>query len=84
MKEPTNSQLYEKLGKIETTVSDIHTQVKKTNGRVTALERWREKLDIIELYKKEAGGAIDWNKIIIAALGIITTMAAIISYLVQR
>lgn len=57
--EPTNSEIMEKLGRIEATVAvqlkDILEQVKKTNGRVTLLEKWKEKLDIIDVYKKENG-----------------------------
>jgi len=90
--EPTNSEIMEKLGKIEATVAvqlkDILEQVKKTNGRVTTLERWKEKLDIIDVYKKENGTVlvpkeIDWQKIILATLGILGTAVAAIAYLAK-
>lgn len=90
--EPTNSEIMEKLGKIEATVAvqlkDILEQVKKTNGRVTLLEKWKEKLDIIDVYKKENGTVlvpkeIDWQKIILATLGILGTAVAAIAYLAK-
>jgi hypothetical protein len=90
--EPTNFDLYEKLGKIEARfegkLTDIYEQVKKTNGRVTKLEKWKEKLDIIEIYKKENGAVlvpkeIDWQKIILATLGILGTAVAAIAYLAK-
>jgi hypothetical protein len=90
--EPTNSEIMEKLGKIEATVAvqlkDILEQVKRTNGRVTMLEKWKEKLDIIDVYKKENGTVlvpkeIDWQKIILATLGILGTAVAAIAYLAK-
>jgi hypothetical protein len=90
--EPTNSEIMEKLGRIEATVAvqlkDILEQVKKTNGRVTLLEKWKEKLDIIDVYKKENGTIlvpkeIDWQKIVLATLGILGTAVAAIAYLAK-
>lgn len=90
--EPTNSEIMEKLGKIEATVAvqlkDILEQVKKTNGRVTLLEKWKEKLDIIDVYKKENGTIlvpkeVDWQKIILTTLGILGTAVAAITYLAK-
>ena len=96
-KEPTNSAIMEKLGKLEGTLNarmnsaDLRSdaileQVKYTNGRVTKLERWKEKLDVIADYKKENGEGksltVDWQKIILYALGLVGTSLAIISYLV--
>jgi len=90
--EPTNSEIMEKLGRIEATVAvqlkDILEQVKKTNGRVTLLEKWKEKLDIIDVYKKENGTVlvpkeIDWQKIILTTLGILGTAVAAIAYLAK-
>jgi hypothetical protein len=90
--EPTNSEIMEKLGRIEATVAvqlkDILEQVKKTNGRVTLLEKWKEKLDIIDVYKKENGSIlvpkeIDWQKIILTTLGILGTAVAAIAYLAK-
>jgi hypothetical protein len=90
--EPTNSEIMEKLGRIEATVAvqlkDILEQVKKTNGRVTLLEKWKEKLDIIDVYKKENGTIlvpkeVDWQKIILATLGILGTAVAAIAYLAK-
>jgi len=92
-KEPTNSDLYEKLGRMEATfdvrLNDILKQVKKTNGRVTVLEKWKDRLDIIEVYKKENGTTVlpkevDWQKIVMYALGLLGTALAVIGYLAQR
>lgn len=88
-KEPTNADLYEKLGTMEERLADIFKQVKRTNGRVTVLERWKDKLDIIEIYKKESGTTllpkeVDWQKIVMYALGLLGTALAVIGYLAQR
>jgi hypothetical protein len=91
-KEPTNADLYERLGKMEANTNaqleSILNQVKKTNGRVTRLEKWKERLDIIEIYKKENGAIIvpkevDWQKLLLYALGLVGTALAIISYMAQ-
>lgn len=92
-KEPTNFDLYEKLGSIEAAfdirLKDILDQVRKTNGRVTRLEKWKERLDIIEVYKKENGvivvpKEIDWQKIVMYALGLVGTALAIILYMAGK
>lgn len=51
-KNPTNLDLYKLLGQIEEKVEQVHDQIKKTNGRVGTLEKWRDRLDIIDEYKK--------------------------------
>jgi hypothetical protein len=88
-KEPTNADLYERLGRMEASTSErldsILEQVKKTNGRVTRLEKWKERLDIIEVYKKENGAIIvpkevDWQKLMLYSLGLVGTALAVISY----
>lgn len=86
-KEPTNADLYEKLGAMEERLADILKQVKRTNGRVTVLEKWKDKLDIIDGYKKENGAVvpiIDWQKILLYALGLLGTALAIISYMAGK
>lgn len=86
-KEPTNADLYEKLGAMEERLAEIFKQVKKTNGRVTVLEKWKDKLDIIDGYKKENGTVvpiIDWQKILLYALGLLGTALAIISYMAGK
>jgi len=92
-KEPTNADLYERLGKMEASTSEqlesILDQVKKTNGRVTKLEKWKERLDIIEVYKKENGAIIvpkevDWQKLMLYSLGLVGTALAVISYMAKK
>jgi len=94
MSEPSNSEIMEKLGNIESKfdvrLKDILEQVKYTNGRVTKLERWREKLDIIADYRKEeirdgqVEKVVDWQKIILAIFGLLATALAIIGGLASR
>lgn len=92
-KEPTNADLYERLGRMEASTSEqldsILEQVKKTNGRVTKLEKWKERLDIIEVYKKENGAIIvpkevDWQKLMLYSLGLLGTALAVISYMAKK
>lgn len=91
MSEPSNSEIMEKLGNIEAQfdqrLKDIYEQVKKTNGRVTKLEKWKEKLDIIADYTKENGKGetvVDWQKLLMYALGLVATALAVISYLAKK
>jgi len=90
-KEPSNSEIYEKLGEIEgkfkTQLDAILTQVKHTNGRVTKLEKWKDKLDIIADWKKESGSMtkpMDWTKITMAVIGTIGTALGIILGIVTK
>ena len=88
MAEPSNSDLYEKLGRMEATfetrLNDILTQVQKTNGRVTKLEKWKDKLDVVAEYTKEEKidgktvKVVDWEKIVYYALGLVGTALAIV------
>lgn len=89
--EPTNAEIYEKLGRIESRVEDrlaqIYEQVKATNGRVTKLEKWKDRLDIIAEYTKEnkkGETVVDWQKLMLYALGLVATALAVISYLVKK
>lgn len=81
-RKPTNSDIYEKLGKLEAVQIATLEQVQKTNGRVTKLEKWKDKLDVIADYKKDNGSdktsGIDSQKIIMYALGLLGTALAII------
>ena len=80
--EPTNADIFEKLGKLEAVQIATLEQVQKTNGRVTRLEKWKDKLDVIADYKKDNGSdktsGIDSQKIIMYALGLLGTALAII------
>lgn len=91
--QPTNQDLMAliKMQHQDTTqrLSAIEQQVKKTNGRVTRLEKWKDRLDIIEVYKKENGTVlipkeVDWQKLMLYALGLVGTALAIISYMAQQ
>lgn len=91
MSEPSNSEIMEKLGNMEARfdvrLHDILEQVKKTNGRVTKLERWKEKLDIIADYTKEnkrGETVVDWQKILMYTLGLVASLIALLSYLVKK
>ena len=88
--EPTNAEIYEKLGRIEAKfdvrLSDILAQVQKTNGRVTKLEKWKDRLDIIADYTKDnAKGetVVDWQKLLFYAMGLVGTALAIIAATVK-
>lgn len=81
-RKPTNSDIYEKLGKLEAVQIATLEQVQKTNGRVTRLEKWKDKLDIIADYRKDNGEGkpkgLDSQKIIMYVLGLLGTALAII------
>ena len=57
MSEPTNSDIMRILGRVEEKVDEVQVQVRKTNGRVTLLEKWKDKMivsaDAIKLFKQE-------------------------------
>jgi hypothetical protein len=85
--EPSNADIFEKLGSIESRLSDVYEQVRKTNGRVTKLEKWKDKLDIIADYTKDNGKGetvVDWQKLLLYALGLVATALAIIGATIQR
>lgn len=91
MTDPSNSELYEKLGRMESKfdekLSNILAQVQKTNGRVTRLEKWKDKLDVIADYRKENGNGdrpIDWQKLMMYSLGLVATALAVISVLAGK
>lgn len=89
--EPTNSEIYEKLGRMESKfdvrLQDILSQVQRTNGRVTKLEKWKDKLDIIADYTKQnpkGETVVDWQKLLLYALGLVATALAIIGATIKR
>jgi len=85
--EPTNADIFEKLGSIESRLSDVYEQVRRTNGRVTKLEKWKDKLDIIADYTKQnpkGETVVDWQKLLLYALGLVATALAIIGATIKR
>lgn len=52
-KNPSNADIFKALGKLDEKVDQIHKQVVHTNGRLTKVERWKEKLETIDDYKRE-------------------------------
>lgn len=52
-KHPTNADIYKLLGQHGEQIDAILKQVRSTNGRVTAIERWKEKIENIDEYKRE-------------------------------
>lgn len=85
---PSNSDLYEKIAEFhagtKVQLDAIEAQVRRTNGRVTKLEKWKDKLDIIAEYTKEEKidgktvKVVDWEKIVYYALGLVGTALAIV------
>lgn len=85
---PSNSDLYEKIAEFHAStkmqLDAIEAQVRRTNGRVTKLEKWKDKLDIIAEYTKEEKidgktvKVVDWEKIVYYALGLVGTALAIV------
>lgn len=85
--EPTNADIFEKLGSIESRLSDVYEQVRRTNGRVTKLEKWKDRLDIIADYTKQntkGETVVDWQKLLLYALGLVATALAIIGATIKR
>lgn len=84
---PTNSDIYRSLGRVDEKVSEIHDQVKRTNGRVSELERWKQSVDAVDLYKKENRPTNQevkerWTARDKALTAIITALVSIIATLV--
>jgi hypothetical protein len=88
--EPTNAEIFTAIGVLQQKLEEVYIQTKKTNGRVTRLEEWKKKADVIADYLKEhpsleakstAPGpkAIDWQAIVLKLIGAITALAAVIS-----
>lgn len=60
MTNPTNKAILDailalnsQVSSISTTLTSVEEQTKKTNGRVTKIEEWKNALQAIEAYKKE-------------------------------
>lgn len=53
MPRPTNEDIMRELGSMSTTLQSVAEQTKKTNGRVTKIEEWKNALIAVERYKKE-------------------------------
>lgn len=80
MPEPTNADIFEKLGKIEQITLATKTQAEKTNGRVTLLEKWQSGVLAVEVERTRSNGKTpDYTKVVLAALGLVGTALSIIA-----
>lgn len=61
MPRPTNEDIMRELGSMSTTLKAVAEQTKKTNGRVTKIEEWKNALIAVERYKKETAPAQQVN-----------------------
>lgn len=85
-KNPTNLDLYEKLGRIEEITLATKAQAEKTNGRVTVLEKWQTGVLAVELDRSKIKGSdgIDWTKIMLGFLGVLGTSLSIIAVMAGK
>lgn len=86
-KNPTNTDIYRALGRLDEKISEIHSQVKRTNGRVSTLEIWKQGVDAVDLYKRENRPTKQevkegWTARDKALTAIITVLVSIIATLV--
>lgn len=84
-KRPTNSDIYEKLGRIEEIALETKVQAEKTNGRVTKLETWQAGIIAVEVERstqKQPSG-IDYTKVVLAALGLVGTALSIVAVAIK-
>ena len=84
-KRPTNSDIYEKLGRIEEIALATKVQAEKTNGRVTKLETWQAGIIAVEVERasqKQPSG-IDYTKVVLAALGLVGTALSIVAVAIK-
>ena len=81
MPEPTNADIFEKLGKIEQITLATKVQAEKTNGRVTLLEKWQSGVIAVEVERTRSNGknSPDYTKVVLAALGLVGTALSIIA-----
>lgn len=78
---PTNRDIYQKLGAIDEKVEDIKFQVKDTTNRVSKLELDQARQEGRDSVIKT--GEMNWKKIALALIGIISTSLAIAYTVVQ-
>ena len=81
---PTNSDIVKLLtiNHEETSkrLEAVEEQVKYTNGQVRTLNDFKNRVETIEQFKKDNGEhAIDWQKILLVALGLLGTALTIIA-----
>ncbi len=90
-KNPSNNEIFMAIGALQEKVDAIHIQTKKTNGRVTRLEQWKEKADVIANYLKEHPAALEktpqerqdvWTKREKTLLAIISSLITIVGGLI--
>lgn len=85
-KNPTNADIYQKLGGIQQVVKETNEQAKLTNGRVTELEAWKRGLEAIDQYKREhprlQTKAEGWTAREKSLVALISTLIAIITAMI--
>lgn len=82
-KRPTNSDIYQKLGSIEQITLATKEQAEKTNGRVSALEKWQSGVMAVEVERDKHGSGVDYTKIILYALGLVGTALSIVAVAIK-
>lgn len=87
--DPTLKDVYTKLGQQDEQLNAIHTQVKKTNGRVTILEQKQRDADVIADYLLKHPAATSeevkegWSTREKQLIAFITALLAIITGLIS-
>ena len=72
----TNAQIYREVGEQKVLLEAIHEQTKKTNGRVTGLEEWRDKQE-----KKQSFEAGERTQRLITKQNVVTAVSLLIAAL---
>lgn len=86
------TRIDERQQRMMQTVSEIHAEVKKTNGRVLTIEEWKrkheiefndlsEEVDYVSDYQNKQKGAWTATKVIVGAVGFI--VGCILTYFLK-